>query len=60
MANHKLLQKHVEGKHDEANLQRCQITPECRLAFDRIMKDDYSELSKIQTKILEAFERGLL
>ena len=60
MANHRFLQRHIEGKCGDAAMIEPQITRECRDAFARVVKDDYSELSGIQKKILEAFEKGFI
>jgi hypothetical protein len=60
MANHRFLQRHIEGKFEEAAMVEPQITRECKDAFARVANDDYSELSGIQKKILAAFEKGFL
>jgi hypothetical protein len=60
MANHRFFQLHVAGDHDAAAMHEPQITGECRLAFDRILKNDYSELSEFQKNVLKAYAAGVL
>jgi len=51
-ANHKFLQRHVEGRLDEAKCFEHLITEECRRAHDRVMRDDYSELTEMARKVV--------
>lgn len=52
-ANHKFLKSHVDGKTEDAKKQEHLITRSCREAFDRIMKDDYSELTDDAWEVLK-------
>jgi hypothetical protein len=54
--NHKFLHLHVAGEHDEAQIWIRQISKDCRAAFDRIMDNDYSELTKKQRESIEGQE----
>ena len=58
MGNHKFLQRHVEGRHDEAKFH--QPSDECVEAFEKVCSGDFSGLSKGQRKVLDAVERGML
>jgi hypothetical protein len=53
-ANHKFFQRHVEGQHVEAAVHMTQITADCKAAFEKIMKDDFSELSPTARRILDS------
>jgi hypothetical protein len=58
--NHKFLQLHIKGLHDDAKSLLHRITPDCLAAFSRIVVDDYRELSPTQRKILDGGEKGYL
>jgi hypothetical protein len=58
--NHKFLQLHMRGSHDSAKTLLHRITPDCLDAFNRIMANDYRELSKKQISILTAEEKGFI
>lgn len=58
--NHKFLQLLFQGSHDSAKDFLHRITPDCLAAYNRIMANDYSELSKRQKSILEASEKGYI
>jgi hypothetical protein len=55
LANHKTLQRHMEGRHEDAALYERQITGECREALDRVLRDDYSEFSESVRGIITSF-----
>lgn len=59
-ANHKYLQRLVEGRDEEAKAFERQITLDCRKAVERIRSEDYKELSEGVRKMLDAFEVGML
>ena len=56
MANHKFVQRHVEGKPEDAALYAKQITADCRAAVERVMRCDYSELSDTGRKHVASME----
>jgi hypothetical protein len=55
--NHKFLQLHIAGTHDEAEMLGSKITDECRTAFEKVMKSDYSELHEDQREFLKGIEK---
>ena len=54
MQNHKFLQRHVEGRHDEAKFH--QPDKECVAAFERVMADDFSDFNDHQMLIINSAE----
>ena len=52
-ANHKFLQRHVEGRHEDAGVYITRITESCKEAFERIANNDYSEFSPDKLRLLE-------
>lgn len=54
-ANHKFIQRHVEGKEKDAEMYRKHITSDCREAVNRVLNDNYTEFSESTRKIIESF-----
>lgn len=54
-ANHKFLQRHVEGREKDAEMYRKHITGECREAVERVLADNYTEFSEGTRKAIDSF-----
>ena len=52
-ANHKFMQKHIEGNSKDAGLYITRITKACKEAFERVLNNDYSEFHPNQLRLLE-------
>lgn len=58
--NHKFFQLHLQENPTAAAKLLHRITPDCLAAFNRILAEDYRELSTRQKGILEAEGKGYL